>query len=90
MLHWLLNNNICALTLMEQKLREKINGRPVNKDECFTAKIIEPIYDFKNNYKERAKFIYGITTGLWVLSIYKLIKKYKNGTIKSFYDLLVI
>ena len=89
MLHWVANDNNCALTLMEKKIREKIYGK-VNKNDCFTCKIIEPIYDFKNNYKERATFIYSVTTLLWLISLYKLNKKYRDGKIKNFYDLMKI
>jgi len=90
MIHWLLNNNMCALTLFEKKLREKISGVKTTKKECFTCKIIEPIYDFKNNYKERAALIYAGTSFLLLITIYKLIKKYKDGKIKSIYDFMKI
>lgn len=88
MLHWLLNNNMCSLTLFEKALREKITGVKTTKKECFTCKIIEPIYDFKNNYKERSAIIYAGTSILLFITIYKLYKKYKDGKIKSIYDLL--
>jgi len=90
MLHWLLNNNMCALTLFEKKLREKITGTITDKKECFTCKIIEPIYDFKNNYKERAALIYAGTTLLFGIRSYKLYKKYKQGKIKNLLDILKI
>jgi hypothetical protein len=90
MLHWLLNNNTCALTLFEKSLREKITGIKTSKKDCFTCKIIEPIYDFKNNYKERSNFIYGATIALFLISAYKLYKKRKDGKIKKLQDLMVI
>jgi hypothetical protein len=90
MFHWLLNNNMCALTLLEKKLREKITGTKITSKECFSCKIIEPIYDFKNNYKERATFIYTVTTILWLISVSKLTYKYKTGKIKKFTDLMRI
>jgi hypothetical protein len=89
-IHWLLNNNMCALTLFEKALREKISGVKTAKKECFTCKIIEPIYDFKNNYKERAALIYAGTSFLLLITIYKLVKKYKDGKIKSIYDFMKI
>ena len=89
-IHWLLNNNMCALTLFEKALREKISGVKTTKKECFTCKIIEPIYDFKNNYKERAALIYAGTSFLLLITIYKLVKKYKEGKIKSIYDFMKI
>jgi hypothetical protein len=88
--HWVLNNNMCALTLVEKKLREKITGTKNAHKECLSCKIIEPIYDFKNNYKERAIFIYTVTIILWLISASKLWKKYKSGEIKKFVDLMKI
>jgi hypothetical protein len=90
MFHWLLNNNMCALTLLETKLREKITGNVNNKKECISCKIIEPIYDFKNNYADRAKFIYGATTTLWIISLIRLYFRYKRGFIKTYHDLFII
>ena len=90
MFHWLLNNNMCALTLLETKLREKITGIVNAKKECISCKIIEPIYDFKNNYKDRAKFIYSSATILWIISIVRLYSRYKKGHIKSYKDLFII
>ncbi len=90
MIHWVLNNNTCALTLFEKKIREKITGTTNAHRECFTCKIIEPIYDFKNNYKERATFIYAITTGLWLISVLKLYFKFKNCQIKNLKELMTI
>jgi len=45
-IHWLLNNNTCALTLMEKKLRKELY-KIEDDNECFTCKLIEPVYDFK-------------------------------------------
>jgi hypothetical protein len=88
--HWVLNNNMCALTLVEKKLREKITGTKNAEKECFSCKIIEPIYDFKNNYKDRAKFIYASASLLWIISMVRLYLRYKNGHIKSYKDLFII
>ena len=88
MLHWCFNDNTCALTLLEKKMREKIYGVENAHNECFSCKIIEPIYDFKENYKNRANFIYIVTTILWLISVNKLYKKYKNKEITKFTDIL--
>ena len=90
MFHWCLNDNTCALTTFEKKLREKVYGTRNAKKECFSCKIIEPIYDFKENYKERASFIYIVTTILWLISVGKLYTKYKNKEITKFIDLMKI
>jgi hypothetical protein len=88
MLHWFLNDNTCALTTFEKKLRENVYGVINLEKECFSCKIIEPIYDFKNNYKERAMFIYIVTFVLWFISISKLYRKYKNKEITKFMDFM--
>jgi hypothetical protein len=90
LIHWYLNENICALTIMEKKIREKINGAQNAERDCFTCKIIEPIYDFKNNYKKQDIFIYVTTIMLWFISIGKLYKKFKNKEITKFIDLMKI
>ena len=90
MIHWLFNNNICALTIIEHKLREKITGEKFDRKKCISDRIIEPIYDFKTNHENRAKIIYGITTLLWFISIGKLYYKYKIGCIKSWRDLFIV
>jgi hypothetical protein len=86
--HWILNDNTCALTLMEKKLKEHM-GRNTDKDECFTCQIIEPIYDFKKNNADLSSAIYFITIVLWILSGGHLYLRYQNGIINSFTDLFV-
>ena len=88
MIHWILNNNTCALSLMEKQIRKKMNNNiSVDDNDCFTCRIINPIYDFKSNFDQFSNFIYFITTILWLISLHKLYTKYKNGKIRSFYDL---
>lgn len=89
MLHWILNNNTCALTIFEKILRTK-DGVVPNSEDCFTCRLIEPIYDFKNNYDDFSTLIYIITTGLWLISAYKLFNKYRCGEITSIDDLMKI
>ena len=38
-LHWVLNNNSCCLTLMEQRVRERITGEPVDRNETYMHKM---------------------------------------------------
>lgn len=80
-LHWLTNNNTCSLTTLEKFLQKKFGGE-VKPSECFTCSIIEPVYDITKNNNSN-KLIYGATSSLWLLSLYKLNKKYKNGEIPS-------
>lgn len=88
-MHWILNNDVCSLTLMEKKIREKLYGKQ-NISKCFTCKIIEPVYNFKDNHKKYDKLLYVVVSILWIISIYKLYYKYKIGEIKSIVDLFII
>ena len=91
MLHWYLNNNTCSLTIAEKEIRKRMNGgsKNVDDDECYTYKFIAPIYDFNKNHEEYSKFIYILTSGLWFITLYKLYGKFKDGSIKSFTDLML-
>lgn len=86
LIHWIFNNNICSLTLIEYKLREIITGKPVNRDNCFMARLIEPIYDFKKNHHTRRIFLYTVLITLTFISIYKLRRNYKEGRLKNLFD----
>jgi len=91
MLHWILNDNTCVLTLIEKKIRTHINGGiQVNDMECFTCQLINPIYDFRSNYDDYSTLIYLLTILLWLISISKLFYKYCNGNIKTLLDLFII
>lgn len=89
MIHWLLNDNTCALTMMEKYVRQQMYGSDVTvKDEdCFTCRIIDPIYKFTDNYSNNSWIAYAILTILWLISLSKLIYKFRVGEISSFYDL---
>lgn len=88
--HWIINDNTCSLTLMEQKIRRELYGVQPKKDECFTCQLIEPIYDFKKNYDLFSNYIYAFTIVLWLISVYKLYNKYSSGHIKTYNDLFII
>lgn len=87
--HWILNDNTCALTVIEKKIREQLYGT-VQSEDCFTCRLIEPVYDFKKNYSSFSTMIYIITISLWLVSVYKLYNKYKSGEISEFGDLFII
>lgn len=87
MLHWYFNDNTCCLTLMEQKIREKIYNEPVDRNTCFMAKLINPIYDFRGNHEQFSDIIYIGTGILWLIGIFKLIGQYDSGQIKNWTDL---
>lgn len=85
MMHWIFNNNTCALTIIEKLIRRKIYGKD-NEGKCITSRLIEPIYDFKNNNKEHSKVIYTIVIIVWIISISRLLYNYKYSGINSFID----
>jgi hypothetical protein len=90
MLHWILNDNTCVLSTIETKIRERMNdGKPLDRNECFTCKLIDPIYDFSSNYESYSNMIYVITIILWIISISKLYCGFSTGSIKSISDVLV-
>jgi hypothetical protein len=90
MFHWYLNDNTCALTMVEKMAHKYFNGDP-NYDptkDCVTCKLINPIYDFTNNYDSFAKGAYITVTILWILTIIHLIYRIKAGYITNFVDLV--
>lgn len=87
MLHWLMNDNTCVLSLIEIELRKKLN-LSTDKKQCFTCQLINPIYDFKANNEKWTEYIYIITTSLWFISLYKLYSMYERGEISNTNDLL--
>jgi hypothetical protein len=88
MLHWVTNNNTCALTIMEKNLRKKIYGIEPDPDECFSYRLIAPVYDFKKNNDDLSTIIFLITIALWLVTIFRLYRNYKNGKLSSLEDLL--
>jgi len=89
MLHWFLNDNTCALTIAEYKVREYLNnGRPVNRDQCFMARLIDPVYDFKKNHGQcKPELFYSSMFILWFISLMKLYNNYKIGILRGIQDL---
>lgn len=87
-LHWVLNDNTCALTMAEKYIRTQMNnGVPIDDGDCFTCRIIDPIYKFTNTNADHSTIIYITITVLWLISLTKLLLKFKNGEIKSVLDL---
>lgn len=85
-LHWILNNNQCSLTLVERKLRKKIYGN-YSPSDCITCRLIEPIYDFRKKHKQFTTLIYAATIILFLIAVLKLVNKFQSGQIKNFMDL---
>lgn len=89
-LHWLLNNNTCCLTIAEKYIREKNTGTSVKDGDCFTYQLVAPIYDFNKDHQSFSTFIYTITIGLWAVSVYNLSNKFHTGQINSINNLFTI
>jgi uncharacterized Zn-finger protein len=90
LLHWVLNNNTCSLTVAEKFIREKTYGKQVNENECYSFKFIAPIYDFNKNHEAYSSFTYGLTISLWLVSVFNMSTKIYDGKIKKFQDLCVL
>jgi len=87
-LHWYTNDNNCALTVMEKKIRKNIYGYDPKPVECFTFNIISPVYDFTKTNYDMAGIIYFVTICLWLFSVYKFYSNYKNGKMNTIRDFL--
>ena len=75
-LHWITNNDICALTVMESKMTG------VDMESTYMASIINPIYQIKS------KHFYIITAVLFLLSTYRLHTQYDFQLLKlTFYQM---
>lgn len=91
MLHWIINENVCVLTLLEKQAKQNLYGGSYNpSDDCITCKLIEPVYDFKKNNESKSILIYTITTLLWCIVITKFYGMWKRGEIKEYKDLFKI
>jgi hypothetical protein len=59
-------------------------------DNCITAKLIKPVYEYKKNQNKYKKIIYSVIFILWSMSIFNMYEKIKNGKIKNMDDLFKI
>lgn len=72
-LHWITNNDICALTVIESKLTG------VDMESTYMGSIINPIYQIKNVH------FYIITTVLFLISTYRLYTQFDFRLLKLTY-----
>jgi len=89
MAHWYTNDNNCALTLIEKKIRYNLYGVEPDPNDCFTYNLIAPIYDFKKNNNDFSSVIYLITIGLWAYTLLRLYKNYQDGKLCKLTDLMI-
>lgn len=90
MIHWILNNNTCCLTVAEKFIRQKTIGTKIKEEDCFTYQLIAPIYDFNKNHEAFATFIYILTTCLWLISVHSISIKICKGKIRNLEDIAQI
>ena len=88
MLHWYTNDNNCALTMMEKKLRKNLYGEEPDPNDCFTYNLIAPVYDFKKNNNDMSTIIYIVMFALWGYTLLKLYNNYMDGKLSSLHDLM--
>lgn len=87
-LHWIMNNNTCVLTVAEKYIRDV--QTPDEEKDCYTCQLINPVFDVTKNYSRFSKLIYILTIGLWSISTWKLYNKIHSGSISNLRDLYII
>jgi len=87
--HWYTNDNNCALTMMEKKLRKNLYGEEPDPNDCFTYNLIAPVYDFKKNNNDMSTIIYIVTFGLWGYTLLRLYTNYRDGKLSKLEDLMM-
>lgn len=83
--HWLTNDNTCAWTVIESKLRG------IEMSESFVYSIVKPVFesgrfsfsDKENEKKLTAKLIWSITILVCVISCYRLYKNDEFWKVKN-------
>jgi|SaaInlStandDraft_3_1057020.scaffolds.fasta_scaffold41836_1 hypothetical protein len=88
--HWILNTNKCALSELEKKIRKSssINSDEIKDEDCFTCRIINPIYDFKKNNVDMDKLLYLITLFVWLWGLIKLFNNVRMSNANNLSQLL--
>lgn len=89
MAHWYTNDNNCALTMMEKKLRKNLYGVDPDPNDCFTYNLIAPVYDFKKNNNDMSSIIYIVTIALWGYTLLRLYSNYKSNKLSKLQDLML-
>lgn len=65
--HWLLNDDTCALTLLERQLR----GVP--SQESFFHNIVSPVYKIKDEQVRSLSWV--LSVALWLLTLSKVMRR---------------
>jgi len=87
-IHWILGDNSCCLTLMEHKLRES-NGETVDKNDTIMGRIINPFYDFDKDNNSLSYISYSLLTLLWMIAFGRLMYNIFYGSHADFCGFVV-
>lgn len=82
LLHWILNDDTCAISLIETHIRKQIYNNTNDINDCFSCKLFSPIYKITNNYKSFSTIVYTVCIILWLITTNKLYNKYKNSELQ--------
>ena len=88
--HWFLNDNICIITTIEKKLRYMVYRNENIFSDCVTCRIIDPIFNYQDDHKDRGNIAYLIMGSLWLFSFCHLLYRHDQGKVKSWQHLMVI
>lgn len=69
-LHWVTNNDTCALTVAECALRG------IKPDKSFFHKLVSPVY--KLNEKTESILLWIISFALWLIAVHRYYKLYEK------------
>ena len=84
-LHWIIGNNTCCLTLTERYFRGMKSNDSL--EDCYTCRLIHPVFDVTKNRAQFRTFLYVSVIALWLISVFRLYRKHKSGEVKSIIDL---
>jgi len=89
-LHWIMNNNTCCLTVAERALKKKLYGDDYKEEECFTCRLIEPVYDVTKNHSKFRAFLYILMMSVWGIAVRKLVHRRRTGKIPTWQHLFLV
>ena len=84
LLHWVTNNDVCALTEVEKILR---GGKCESKDTFFGS-LVAPVYNFDKHPYVSAMLLRSVLIVLWFIAFYNVKQKRDNDPIDEIYKSL--
>ena len=85
-LHWATSDHTCVLTVIERLYLWKRYGK-VDESNCFTCKLLYPVFDFAKNQQKRRNFLHTVLFLLWLLTLGQLGYKIHSGKVTSYKQL---